>query len=158
MEIKSKTIAHEVIELESDNGIAVSFIVKDKLNNFLFKVGTAFNKDSHSHYNAIDTLNKIALLIDQTITVNEGKMNIPIVKSKGEVMVVSQFTLMADTTGGNRPGFSDAAAPDYAERLYEFFNEQLESMKIPVKKGEFGADMKVALVNDGPVTILLESK
>lgn len=89
---------------------------------------------------------------------NEGKMNIPIVQSKGEVMVVSQFTLMADTTGGNRPGFSDAAAPDYAERLYEFFNEQLESMKIPVKKGEFGADMKVALVNDGPVTILLESK
>ena len=89
---------------------------------------------------------------------NEGKMNIPIVKSKGEVMVVSQFTMMADTTGGNRPGFSDAAAPDYAERLYEFFNEQLESMKIPVKKGEFGADMKVALVNDGPVTILLESK
>ena len=89
---------------------------------------------------------------------NEGKMNIPIVEFEGEVMVVSQFTLMADTTAGNRPGFSEAAAPDCAERLYEYFNRQLESMNIPVRTGEFGADMKVSLVNDGPVTILLESK
>jgi D-tyrosyl-tRNA(Tyr) deacylase len=110
-----------------------------------------------------DTEREAAFLARKTAALrifedHDGKMNIPVTDFKGEVMVVSQFTLMADTAGGNRPGFSQAAGPVHAERLYESFISQLESMTIPVKRGKFGADMKVELVNDGPVTILLESK
>jgi D-tyrosyl-tRNA(Tyr) deacylase len=88
----------------------------------------------------------------------EGKMNLSIRKTGGEVLVVSQFTLVADTRKGNRPGFGSAAPPDRAERLYERFVQELVDLGIKVKTGVFGADMAVSLENDGPVTILLESK
>lgn len=88
----------------------------------------------------------------------KGKMNLSIRETGGEVLVVSQFTLVADTRKGNRPGFGSAAAPDRAERLYERFVQELEDLKVTVKTGVFGADMAVSLLNDGPVTILLESK
>jgi D-tyrosyl-tRNA(Tyr) deacylase len=70
--------------------------------------------------------------------------------------VVSQFTLAADTSRGNRPGFSTAAPPEDGRRLYEHFAAALRDLGVPVETGEFGADMKVSLVNDGPVTIWLE--
>jgi len=88
---------------------------------------------------------------------DEGRMNIPVTAVDGEVMVVSQFTLMADTTRGNRPGFGGAAGPDHAKSLYDEFAIALRSLGVLVKTGEFGANMEVLLVNDGPVTILLES-
>jgi len=89
---------------------------------------------------------------------SEGKMNLSIRKTGGEVLVVSQFTLVADTRKGNRPGFGSAATPDRAERLYERFVQELVDLGVKVKTGVFGADMAVSLENDGPVTILLESK
>ena len=89
---------------------------------------------------------------------SEGKMNLPIGETGGEVLVISQFTLVADTKKGNRPGFGSGAPPDRAERLYERFVKELGDLGVIVKKGIFGADMAVSLCNDGPVTILLESR
>jgi len=85
-----------------------------------------------------------------------GKMNRSVQDIGGSALVVSQFTLAADTSRGNRPGFSAAAAPEEGRRLYELFAERLRAEGVPVETGEFGADMDVALVNQGPVTIWLE--
>ncbi|MBL3596756.1 D-tyrosyl-tRNA(Tyr) deacylase [Rhodovulum sulfidophilum] len=86
-----------------------------------------------------------------------GKMNRALLDTGGAALVVSQFTLAADTASGNRPGFSRAAAPDLGARLYLRFAEALAAEGIEVATGRFGADMKVALVNDGPVTIWIET-
>lgn len=88
---------------------------------------------------------------------NDGRMNRSLVDVGGSALVVSQFTLAADTTRGNRPGFSTAAAPDEGRRLYENFTAELAKLGVPVQTGEFGTDMAVALVNDGPVTIWIEN-
>jgi len=86
-----------------------------------------------------------------------GKMNRSLLDTGSAALVVSQFTLAADTSRGNRPGFSSAAPPAEGERLYEHFTAHLKSLGIDTAQGRFGADMKVALVNDGPVTIWLET-
>ena len=87
-----------------------------------------------------------------------GKMNLDIMQTGREVLSVPQFTLLADTTKGNRPGFDDAADPEKAKSLWEEFNAELRRKKIPVKTGEFGAHMDVYLVNDGPVTLVIDAK
>ena len=84
------------------------------------------------------------------------KMNRSLLDSGGAALVVSQFTLAADTSRGNRPGFSSAAPPADGERLYAYFSDRLRALGIEVANGEFGADMDVSLVNQGPVTIWLE--
>lgn len=85
-----------------------------------------------------------------------GKMNRSLLDTGGAALVVSQFTLAADTSRGNRPGFSAAAPPERGEALYESFADALAALGVPVERGRFGADMQVSLVNDGPVTIPLE--
>ena len=86
----------------------------------------------------------------------EGKMNLNVAQVQGSILVVSQFTLAADTTNGNRPGFSTAAPPEQASNLCDQFADALRQGDVRVETGRFGADMQVALVNDGPVTFLLE--
>lgn len=86
-----------------------------------------------------------------------GKMNKSVKDIEGSALVVSQFTLAADTSRGNRPGFSGAAAPAEGKALYEYFAAKLAEQGVPVETGEFGADMKVELLNDGPVTIWMEA-
>ena len=87
----------------------------------------------------------------------QGKMNLNVQQAEGELLLVSQFTLAADTQKGLRPSFSCAAPPDEGERLFNYLVTQARLTHIPIATGEFGADMQVALVNDGPVTFLLES-
>ena len=96
------------------------------------------------------------LLRYRVFTDAEGKMNMNVAQAGGAILLVSQFTLAADTTSGNRPGFSTAAPPEQASKLCDALAEALRKVDIRVETGRFGADMQVALVNDGPVTFLLE--
>ncbi|MEZ5750642.1 MAG: D-aminoacyl-tRNA deacylase [Paracoccaceae bacterium] len=86
----------------------------------------------------------------------DGKTNLSLRDTAGGVLVVSQFTLAADTSRGNRPGFSAAAAPELGRALYEVFADHIEAQGVPVGRGQFGAEMQVALVNDGPMTIWID--
>lgn len=87
-----------------------------------------------------------------------GKMNLSLLDVKGELLVVSQFTLYGDCRRGRRPSYSESAPPENAKKLYEKFVEFSKNYGIKVETGEFGANMQVSLVNDGPVTLLLDSK
>ena len=88
---------------------------------------------------------------------DEGKMNLSVKDIQGEILSISQFTLFADTKKGNRPAFTGAAKPDMAEAFYQDFNQKL-AQEVTVQTGIFGADMQVELINDGPVTIILDTK
>ena len=101
-------------------------------------------------------LHKIAKL--RVFADDADKMNLSVGDVGGEILLVSQFTLCADCRHGNRPSFVGAMAPDRAKAMYEDFGRMIEAQGIPVKYGVFGAMMDVALVNDGPVTIVLESR
>jgi D-tyrosyl-tRNA(Tyr) deacylase len=107
------------------------------------------------HANAVQLAARIAKL--RIFSDAAGKMNLSVKDTGGAALVISQFTLAADTRRGNRPGFSEAAAPDEGKRLYEVFAEQLHSHDILVERGVFGADMSVKLTNSGPVTIWMDT-
>ncbi len=110
-----------------------------------------------------DTKEKADKLLSKMIRLRifedeNGKTNKSITDVGGSLLLVSQFTLYADTSHGNRPGFTTAGKPDMAEPLYEYIIQEAKKTGIPVATGSFGADMKVSLVNDGPFTIMLESE
>ena len=115
----------------------------------LLGVGTADDEASVEPFAA--KIAKLRIFEDEA-----GKMNLDVRDVGGSALVVSQFTLYADTRSGNRPGFQLAARPEQAEGLYEAFCSALAGCGVPVATGSFGADMKVALTNDGPVTIVLD--
>ena len=89
---------------------------------------------------------------------DEGKMNRSIFEDGGSILSISQFTLYGDTRKGRRPSFSEAAKPDVAKPLWDLFNEELRKLNLQVETGIFGAMMDVSLINDGPVTLIVESK
>ena len=109
-----------------------------------------------------DTLENVLLLCKKIANLrifedDQGKMNLSVLDINGEVLVISQFTLMANTQKGNRPSFVKAASPEIAQPLIAQFCNVLREYGIPVKEGIFGAHMMISLVNDGPVTIWLEN-
>lgn len=108
-----------------------------------------------------DTTSNADYLINKLLNLRvfcdeNDKMNLNINQVNGELLLVSQFTLYANTSHGNRPDFLEAAKPAYAEELYEYIIKECKNRNINVQTGIFGADMKVHLLNDGPVTIMLE--
>lgn len=110
-----------------------------------------------------DSGKDVVKLIDKVVNLRimsdeRGKMNKSIVDTGGQILVVSQFTLAADLTGGRRPSFINAMEPIGAERIYNLFVEKLKEKGIDVKTGKFGESMQVQIFNDGPVTILADSK
>jgi len=86
----------------------------------------------------------------------DGKMNLNVEQVGGELLIVSQFTLVADTKKGTRPGFSRGASPEHGQKLYDYFTKLCQARGISVQTGQFGADMQISLINDGPVTFSLE--
>ena len=118
---------------------------------FLVLLGITHNDTKEEADYLVKKLCKLRVFTDEN-----DKMNLGIKDVKGELLIVSQFTLYADCTQGNRPSFIEAARPEQANELYEYFCSECEKNEIHVEKGIFGADMKVKLLNDGPVTIILE--
>ena len=109
-----------------------------------------------------DTPQQAQALVDKIAALRifedaQGKMNLSILETGGQAIVVSQFTLYADTRRGRRPSFTDAAPPELARTLVDYFAGQLAARGVPTQTGEFGAVMQVEIHNDGPVTILLEA-
>ena len=98
-----------------------------------------------------DKISRLRIFEDEN-----DKMNLSVLDTKGEILVVSQFTLCADCKKGTRPSFDSAAHPEIAENLYEYFTTQLKSLNIPCQTGKFRAMMDVELINDGPVTLWVE--
>lgn len=110
-----------------------------------------------------DTEEDIEYLIKKILNLRifgdeKGKMNVSLLDIEGELLIVSQFTLYGDVRKGRRPSFTDSASPDKAKKMYEQFIKKCIEQNIDVETGEFGAEMDVSLINDGPVTILLDSK
>jgi D-aminoacyl-tRNA deacylase len=108
-----------------------------------------------------DTLSQVKTLVDKTLGLrifddSNGKMNLSVQDIRGSLLVVSQFTLLGDCRKGRRPSFIQAAPPTVAEHLYESFVSEVAARGVPVATGRFRTHMEVALINDGPVTILLE--
>jgi D-aminoacyl-tRNA deacylase len=106
----------------------------------------------------VAALKLLARLLNYRVFEDEaGKMNLSLTQVKGQLLVVPQFTLAADTAKGLRPGFSTAAPPEQGRRLFDFFVQAARAQHGPVESGVFGAHMQVSLINDGPVTIWLEN-
>jgi D-tyrosyl-tRNA(Tyr) deacylase len=108
-----------------------------------------------------DTENEANFLAEKLVKLRimsdkDGKMNLSVKDASGQILIVSQFTLFGDTAGGNRPSFINAARPEIAKPLYEYFVKKVKSLGVTVETGEFGADMQIDATLDGPVTILME--
>lgn len=132
--------------------VSVDGIVVGKIDKgYLLFLGIGPHDTKEIAAKMIDKIFKLRLFEDEN-----GKMNLNINDVGGKILTVSQFTLYADCRKGTRPGFSDAAKPDFANEMYEYFLSLCAEKSGTCEHGTFGADMQVELLNDGPVTILLE--
>ena len=122
-------------------------------NGFLVLIGITHTDTKDIADYLVKKLIKLRVFEDEN-----GKMNLSLNDINGSLLLVSQFTLYADCSSGNRPSFTDAAKPDFANELYEYIIDECKKKIDKVETGVFGADMKVSLINDGPVTIILEKK
>jgi len=127
-------------------------VVSEIGSGYVLLVGVGQEDTEDTVANMAETVANLRIMPDEN-----GKMNRSILETHGEILVVSQFTLYADTNRGRRPFFGNAAEPEKAKQLLRSFVSALSGFGIVVKEGEFGAQMQVELVNDGPVTIVLES-
>ena len=120
---------------------------------FVILVGVTHDDDASDVEYCVRKVANLRLFEDE-----DGKTNLSLKDVQGEILSISQFSLFANTKKGNRPSFIRAAQPDHANQLYEDFNEQLRALGFKVETGEFGTDMQVKIVNDGPMTLLIDSK
>lgn len=143
-----------VLQRTKEASVSVDGQITGKINNgFVVLVGFCNNDDNHIVEKLVKKIISLRVFSDQ-----DDKMNLELKDTGGSILSISQFTLYADCKKGKRPSFIEAAKPDLAIPLYEYFNKTIESYGIEVQKGIFGADMKVELLNDGPVTIILDSE
>lgn len=126
-------------------------IVGEIKKGYVLLVGFGSNDTIEDVKKMANNIYKMRVFEDENM-----KMNLNIEQVSGEILSISQFTLYADTKKGNRPSFTEAAKPEQASTLYNVFNTELKSLGLKVETGEFGADMEVSLINDGPVTLILE--
>ncbi len=117
----------------------------------LLLLGVEKNDDEAVARKLANKITKLRIFSD-----TEGKMNLNLLQAQGSLLVVSQFTLVADTQKGNRPGFSNAAPPDQGNALYQYFTSYCRDLGVDTQTGEFGSDMQIALENNGPVTFHLQ--
>ena len=142
-----------VIQRVTDASVTVQNKVVGKIEQgFLVLIGITDSDTKEVANSMVKKLINLRVFKD-----SQDKMNLSIKDIEGSLLLVSQFALYADCRHGNRPGFTLAAKPDYANELYKYIIEECKKYDIPVETGEFGADMKVSLLNDGPVTIILDS-
>jgi len=120
---------------------------------YMVLVGLTHNDNESIVEKLANKLNKLRVFEDEN-----GKMNLSIHDIDGSVLSISQFTLYADSSKGNRPSFTQAMEPSRAKELYLYFNDYLRSLNLTVEEGIFGADMQIELCNDGPVTIIFDSE
>ena len=143
-----------VLQRVSQASVTIDQTIVGKINQgFLLLVGICDDDTEADLDYLVKKISQLRVFEDP-----DGKMNLALAQVDGAILSVSQFTLFASTKKGNRPSFTAAGKPDYAKRLYEQFNQKLAATGIRVATGEFGDDMQVALVNDGPVTILFDTK
>ena len=143
-----------VIQRVNYASVEIDGDIKSFINRgYLILLGVG-NEDTESDAEILSAkISKLRIFCDEN-----DKMNLSLMDVGGKALVVSNFTLYANCSHGNRPDFFDSAKPDIANRLYEYFVSRLSYCGIETFTGEFGADMKVSLQNDGPVTIILDSK
>lgn len=143
-----------VIQRVSHASVEVDKKIVGKINQgFLVLIGVTNSDTKDTADTLINKLLKLRIFED-----NNGKMNLSLKDVNGSLLLVSQFTLYANCKKGNRPDFLNAAKPDYANELYEYIIKKCKNENIDVQTGVFGAEMKVDLLNDGPVTIILDSE
>jgi D-tyrosyl-tRNA(Tyr) deacylase len=143
-----------LIQRVSEASVTVDGDVIGQIDTGLLVLICAMQGDTEAEASYLaNKISKLRIFQDEA-----GKMNRSVADIGGAVLVVSQFTLAADTRRGNRPGFSNAAAPDEGNRLYQVFAQALRDLGLPVETGQFGADMKVRLLNDGPVTVWMDTE
>ena len=141
-----------VIQRVKEAKVEIENNVVGKINQgFLVLIGITHDDNKEKAEYLANKLCKLRVFTDEN-----DKMNLGLKDVKGELLIVSQFTLYADCSQGNRPSFIEAAKPEQANELYECFCDLCKDNGIHVEKGIFGADMKITLINDGPVTIILE--
>ncbi len=143
-----------VIQRVSQASVSINDAIEGKINTgFMILLGIGHEDSNEDIEWLTQKITNLRVFSDE-----EGKMNLSILDIKGEILLISQFTLFASTKKGNRPSFIQSAKPKIAIPLYEKFIESLKDFGISVSTGIFGADMKVSLTNDGPVTIIIDSK
>ena len=142
-----------VLQRVTEASVAVDGeVIGDIGRGLLVFVGAEAEDDEQVCRQLVDKMAKLRIFAD-----DEGKSNLSVTDIGGEVLIISQFTLCADTKKGNRPSFMQAAPPDVASALYDYFCDYCIGKFSKVAKGSFGADMKVSLINDGPYTIIITS-
>lgn len=142
-----------VIQRVTEASVTVNSSYTNSINDgYMILLGICNGDTNEDIEYLVNKIEKLRIFEDEN-----NKMNLSIKEVNGEILLISQFTLYANTKEGNRPSFTDSMKFDDANNMYESFKERLTKTGIPFKTGEFGADMKVSLINDGPTTIIIDS-